>query len=667
MSKNKAISKKVSRITDKVIEDMKKQGFDERDGQINVMYTVIDAFEAGENMLMEAGVGIGKSFGYLIPGILISFYTGKPLIVASSTIQLTEQLDKDVKTVKELLKPYLKGREIQTVIGKGKENYPCINTVHLLHQSTKDKNYLRILDKIGPGVDKQNPNGIPNKYWNRITNHQCSGNKGFDRNNCYYYQMRLELLKESMARDIERIFDPRVLIVNQDFLVNHYKNLNNGKPPLLHEKPCLLIIDELHNLEEKARTALTTKVKLHDYLRTIDMLSYDHKKNQKSREIKKLKTTIKKISNSIEEEVFDEINKDNPLLINEKITITAPNLNVEKEIDIVQNFLTDITLEINTSVGSYEKDRYRRTERELSNLLIFLRAFNTTDIEYVIWAKITDSKRRYYSVYYCPGNIGDSLKNNIFQSRIPTVGLSATITNMQNRDNPYSYIIENIGFDEELGSWEYPEESTFKYDESRIYIPENLPGNHTRGSTEYYTTIAEHISEIYSDTKGGCLTLFTAKYDMHMVYKELRNILETTIYLDDNLTPKEIIREFENTRGIIFSAGSFWEGIDLKGKLLTNLIIVRIPFPVPDPVIENKIKRLKERDLVIVPEMLMKLKQGSGRLIRSNTDVGIISLLDPRLNILDYEHTKTILNELPIRNKISSIKEVKKFQRDNNL
>lgn len=94
MTKRRSISKKVYEITDKVIVDMKDQGFDHREGQVNVMYTLISAFENNENMLIEAGVGIGKSFGYLIPGILISYFTGKPMTVATSTIQLTEQLMK---------------------------------------------------------------------------------------------------------------------------------------------------------------------------------------------------------------------------------------------------------------------------------------------------------------------------------------------------------------------------------------------------------------------------------------------------------------------------------------------------------------------------------------------------------------------------------------------
>ncbi|MGO3169820.1 MAG: helicase C-terminal domain-containing protein [Bavariicoccus seileri] len=189
-----------------------------------------------------------------------------------------------------------------------------------------------------------------------------------------------------------------------------------------------------------------------------------------------------------------------------------------------------------------------------------------------------------------------------------------------------------------------------------------------RGNKDYYASINKIIKNIYSNCKGGCLVLFTAKYDMQEVYSKLKDDINTPIYLDnDTLTPNEIIEKFEESKGIILSAGSFWEGIDLKGKLLTNLIIVRLPFPVPDPVIKNKIKRLGSSDIVLGPEMIMKLKQGTGRLIRSKNDIGLVSILDSRMNERTNKYRDIIYKELPFKNYITQWEEAKKFQLDNEL
>lgn len=155
---------------------------------------------------------------------------------------------------------------------------------------------------------------------------------------------------------------------------------------------------------------------------------------------------------------------------------------------------------------------------------------------------------------------------------------------------------------------------------------------------------------------------------MQEVYSKLKDDINTPIYLDnDTLTPNEIIEKFEESKGIILSAGSFWEGIDLKGKLLTNLIIVRLPFPVPDPVIKNKIKRLGSSDIVLGPEMIMKLKQGTGRLIRSKNDIGLVSILDSRMKERTNKYRDIIYKELPFKNYITQWEEAKKFQLDNEL
>ncbi|MFH0717600.1 helicase C-terminal domain-containing protein [Staphylococcus delphini] len=119
------------------------------------------------------------------------------------------------------------------------------------------------------------------------------------------------------------------------------------------------------------------------------------------------------------------------------------------------------------------------------------------------------------------------------------------------------------------------------------------------------------------------------------------------------MSQNEIIQKLKKTSGIILGTGVFWEGIDLKGELLTSLVIVRLPFPVPDPVIERKIELIGDREKVLVPEMIMKLKQGTGRLIRTSNDRGLLTILDSRMNYNNYRYRESILNSIPIKSKIN--------------
>ncbi|HHC9779655.1 TPA: ATP-dependent DNA helicase, partial [Staphylococcus aureus] len=246
-----------------------------------------------------------------------------------------------------------------------------------------------------------------------------------------------------------------------------------------------------------------------------------------------------------------------------------------------------------------------------------------------------------------------------FSTSYPVVCLSATITNKTNNENSYEYIKEIIGF---KGYEEDIKYNDFPYKESRLYIPPNLPKFDKR-DVKYYEEIGKHIFELASQNKGGTLILFTAKDDIDGVYNDLsKRKFNKTIYVDDgSKSQNEIIESFKKTKGVILGTGVFWEGIDLKNELLTLLVIVRLPFPTIDPITKYKITKLNDsNEAVIVPEMIIKLKQGVGRLVRTKQDKGLLVLLDSRMNKPIYKHKEAVLDALPIKNMIHK-DEVKDF------
>lgn len=668
MNRNQ-VAKKVNKILEKVLEDIENPDspYERRDGQVNVMYTAIDSFEHSRNKIIEAGVGIGKSFGYLIPGILFSHFTGTPLIVATSTIQLTEQLSKDVRTVENLLSPYLSGRQVEYVVGKGRTNYPCICTVENRLAKSGNNIYLDILKRIRLGVDRQNPNGIDNKYWDEITIHECSKTEGFNRNDCYFYQMRADLLKKSRQTDIEKKFNPRVLIVNQDLLINHFKNVATGRNPILPDTPCLLVIDEVHNLEEKTREALTVGVKQQNLLTTFKDVSYYYKDKKTKNEIRDIGRKLNSLFKDIESDVEDAIQNDSELSLGDKIPISnGRKEDCEPIRDTIKQLIIDLSLKSDLEREEpYLKQWGYDIVNKFNETLRFIESYGNLNESNVIWAEMTSNEK--FEIYSCPGDIGETLNKHIFSKSIPSLCTSATITMKDDYNNPYEYIMTNIGFPSSNGDWEYKEDSPFNYDKSRLFIPNNLPNISNRGLDYYYEEISELIGEIYNECTGGCVVLLTSKKDMKHLAERLGNIINQPLYIDDeSMTPKQIISKFEKTKGMILSAGSFWEGIDLKGDLLTNLIVVKLPYPVPDPVIQNKINRFG-RENVLLPEMTSKLRQGTGRLIRTSTDIGVVSILDSRMIDSDYLNLNTILESLPFKTRVSNIEELKEFQRESNI
>ena len=112
-----------------------------------------------------------------------------------------------------------------------------------------------------------------------------------------------------------------------------------------------------------------------------------------------------------------------------------------------------------------------------------------------------------------------------------------------------------------------------------------------------------------------------------------------------------------NINSVLLSTGSFWEGIDIKGEALSNVIIVRLPFPIPTPIIEYKCSVVDNKEEVLIPEMKIKLKQGIGRLIRSKDDTGIISILDSRIE----RYIDKVSECIPTTNITKNIDDIKEF------
>lgn len=198
-----------------------------------------------------------------------------------------------------------------------------------------------------------------------------------------------------------------------------------------------------------------------------------------------------------------------------------------------------------------------------------------------------------------------------------------------------------------------------------IYCCNDLP-HPTRNHEDFIKQGTERLVDILTMSYGKALILFTAKTDMEEVYNTLRSkgLPYKILVQQAGSSQESVLQEFEeDTDAVLLGTGAYWEGISIEGKSLSNLIIFRLPFPVPDPIIEYKTSVSDDPLMkVLVPEMVMKLKQGVGRLIRNFTDTGIISIIDPRLaNTSSNPYRSIVWKALPIHNRTDNIQKPRAF------
>ena len=243
----------------------------------------------------------------------------------------------------------------------------------------------------------------------------------------------------------------------------------------------------------------------------------------------------------------------------------------------------------------------------------------------------------------------------LYQPNRTTVLTSATLES--------GYYLNTIGFPDN-GIIAEPKPSPFDYAHHAVmYLSENLPYPTKENRKEYLNTAISEIVHLLEITHGKTLILFTAKQDLDYVYKKLSNMgLPYKLIRQSPVSSQEhqLERFRKDTNSVILGTGIYWEGINVVGDALSQVIVYRLPFPVPDPILEYKMSLAENPlDEVIIPEMLIKLRQGTGQLIRSDTDTGIISILDPRAR--NKRYSQIIRDTLPFPNITENIEDVQRF------
>lgn len=224
-------------------------GLKERIGQQDMSLDIADAYIHGRNAMIEAGVGIGKSFAYLIPSLLINQISRQPIIIATSSIQLSEQIHKDLRFIGSRLG----FTSVRSVVGKGMGQYACRYRAAELFKTDDLSSPLSTLAQriLNYEIDERADikGGVTDAVWSNVCVNDCKFERCHYKSTCSFYEMRAKI--NANASDMDFI------IVNQDLLIRDLIKKKEGTKGLITERPALIVIDEAHNLEAKVRDART--------------------------------------------------------------------------------------------------------------------------------------------------------------------------------------------------------------------------------------------------------------------------------------------------------------------------------------------------------------------------------------------------------------------------
>lgn len=637
------------------IDKMQELKLEERSGQWEMALEIVQGMIDDQHVLVEAGVGIGKTYAYVVPLLYYHKKYGKPIIIATSTIALQEQLENDIKTIEKILDYYP-----SVFIAKGQSHFLCINRLEQYFVGKEDtEEYIYYEEICRGGYERSNWNmDIPDQIWNRInvltfnpvTCRQTCPHK--DR--CFYYQLRIKLK-----------YTNGFILCNQDLLAMNMKKRSRGNTEIFVSDYEYIVIDEVHNLESRVRNAHTIAVSYSECKKVMWDLSRDSKRmgGLLDKRIEYCLTLLDQVFSNLLLQVKKQ--DKNAIKEDKEIEKYYVDNNIKELCDLVKA-LNDTIETVSLDFGMEDTYRNRgenETLEKLEEQYDFFYSLSKNVSNDIFWMTTNAKKRNGIMVYKCPKNVNEITERLLFSSeQFKTILTSATVSSGENN---YDYFIANTNLPLDKTMVCDSKESPFDYgSHAIIYYTKDLP----HPSNEREAFIEKGVDEVInllSITEGKALILFTAKRDMIEVYAKLSERVPYKILIQKNgSSQNDVIAEFKaDTNSVLLGTGSYWEGISIEGKTLSNLIIFRLPFPVPEPIIDYKRSISKDGLMdVSVPEMIIKLKQGIGRLIRNKNDSGIVSVIDPRLgDNSNVPYKQLTWDALPIKNKTNDIERVKEF------
>lgn len=689
--------------------------FEFRQEQNNMVKHIQEGLNKEEKIIVEAGTGTGKTLAYLIPSIEWALENEKKVVISTNTINLQEQLmNKDIPMVRKIM-----GKKFNYVLVKGRGNYLCNrkyynvssgNVIKAGNLSDEQKTQIKELINWGRSTetgDKSELNFEPSyDIWEYFKSESDTCYNGCPhREECFFFKARDEKKNADILIGNHHIFFSDLAIkkeigFNSDFSI-------------LPEYG-LVVFDEAHNIEKVARDYFSYEVSKYSFVKSMNKI-YNSKKERSNSSKEKLleeSETNYKLNGhiSVLYKYLNKIDLDNKskvqkiisgkLIDEHKNLFLAGNnffkrvievfskgqngslsIRIKKGEIIESTFLKmlekekeDFVLEFESYLNTIKRvlsliseaedkegkiNEFINYTNKLESFLSNFKFINTfEDDKFIYWIEVNEKKNN-SKLVATPLKIDNELSENLYENLKQIIFTSATIAVMNN----FKYFKNSIGLEEE--THDKIIESPFDYDKQmKVYIPEDISAPNDR---DFLDDVQRFLEKLIIKSKGRTFVLFTSYKALNYVYYSIRKELEANginLFIQGMYPRTKLVELYKKSKfPVLLGTDSFWEGVDVKGDKLSSVVIVKLPFKVPnDPITEAIIEKYEEQGKnsfleYQIPESVIKFKQGIGRLIRSKEDRGVITILDNR--IVTKRYGKYFIKSIPTKNIIrKSIEEI---------
>ncbi|WP_191017051.1 helicase C-terminal domain-containing protein [Treponema zioleckii] len=654
--------------------------YEERPSQIQLVEKITESFNKNGIGVFEAGTGVGKSFAYLIPSMLWALKNKERIVISTGTINLQQQLsEKDIPLAEKIV-----GKKIKSILIKGRQNYVCLRRLgEVSAERDLFDDETEILDKINEWV-KNTENGSksdlsfmpPEGLWQRINSEAdaCMGMRCQFREKCFVMRVRKEAL------------DSSILIVNHHMLFADIESRMNGAgydetavlPPYRR-----IVFDEAHGIENAATSFFSNGLNRFKLFKQLNLL-YRHRKGSASGflftlcalsrgedksatvedEIGKVRITMQNLENAVGEVMKNEF----AIRLYEKNSqMFTSILDLLSELQKRVAKITGLVREIIDMIDDDDCDNScvwesKSVLRRLDDMTAVCQNFNAWDehLDQVFWIQKSrlsatlakDSENPFFFQFVqTPLDIAPMMNSGVYEPMnsvvctSATLGISGKFNFWENRTG--------VKFVEQERVLRGVFDSPFNYEKNMVFaVPSDAP---FPDNENFQAFVENAIAKLIENAGGKTLVLFTSYESLRHACDTVKTLLRNsgiTILKQGDDDRFRLLSLFKTeTSSVLFATDSFWEGVDVPGESLSQLVIVKLPFGVPsDPVFAARSELIQKKGgspfmELSVPEAVIKFRQGFGRLIRRGDDHGAVVVMDRR--IIEKRYGELFLRSVP--------------------
>lgn len=595
-------------IGDVFYDILPENGFEMRDEQIFMAFQLEKAFKEKKVIFAEAGVGTGKTIVYLLYAIAYARYTNKPAIIACADETLIEQLVKKEGDIAKLEKAL--NLNVDVRLAKSRDQYLCLNKLDKLIAEESSDDFSSIYDELPEFVHTGSSMQKFEKYGDRKDYADLADDK-WERiawdpfQDCFTCDKR-HRCGQTLSRDYYRSARD-MIICSHDFYMEHIwtkeSRKREGQLPLLPESSCV-VFDEGHLLEYASQKALTYRFTEQTLESLLTRLMANDVREK----------TLHLIEEAIyqNEQFFTSLTKSATRSDSSEKLAIQKTPNVISEGKKLWNLINSLEEELVFESEMYVINEYdlKIVEEYLEQISYSLSLFLKV-LKGITWFEENNGER---TLVIMPRMVEDIMREEVFSQNKPFIFSSATLS----ENHSFDYMAKSLGIDNYLS---FSVASPFDYDENMKIEMIEFPSDSMEVKLQY-------VHDQVEKTDGKALVLFSNKIELNKFKQYIDGKTNIPIYFEGDAEISTLVSQFQNVENSVLCSVHLWEGLDIPGRALENVFLFSLPFPPKDPVFAAKYESVtdpfREVDL---PYMILRLRQGIGRLIRTHEDKGNIHIL----------------------------------------